>query len=550
MSNTKPVNPLTDDIKVVYPENEDPGTNLVDRFDEILTPEALEFLRQLHLRFYGRRADLLKDRHDRRQHLTGGYLPHFLTSTENIRQDDSWKVAPIGPGLEDRRVEITGPTERKMTINALNSGAKVWLADLEDANTPHFTNVIGGQVNLYDAIRRTITYDNPDNGKHYELNEGTLPTIVMRPRGWHLTEKHIRVGGRSTTGALTDFGLYFFHNAKELIKRGTGPYFYLPKLESHREARLWHDVFEFAEEYVGIPHGTIRATVLIETIMAGFEMEEILYELRDYSGGLNAGRWDYIFSAIKKFRDSGKRWVLPNRADITMTVPFMRAYTELLVKTCHKRGAHAIGGMSAFIPSKDAEANAAAEKKVREDKTREANDGFDGSWVAHPGMVGYVREVFDGVLGDKPNQIDKTRDDVNVTAEQLLDYQSTPGAITEGGLRTNISVGLRYLEAWLGGNGAVAIFGLMEDAATAEISRSQIWQWLRYEVSLDDGRKVTRALVEQIFAEEKAKLLGEAEGDAARKDRIEKAAALFQEVSLEETFPTFLTVPAYANQIA
>lgn len=544
------LNPMGDNIQVVYPTNEDPGTNPVDRFDEILTDEALEFLRQLHLRFYTRRADLLKDRHDRRQHLANGYLPHFLTSTEDIRKDDSWKVAPIGPGLEDRRVEITGPTERKMTINALNSGAKVWLADLEDANTPHFTNVIGGQVNLYDAIRETITYDNPDNGKHYELNEGDKPTIVMRPRGWHLTEKHIRIGGHATTGALTDFGLYFFHNAKELIKRGKGPYFYLPKLENHREARLWHDVFEFAEEYLGIEHGTIRATVLIETIMASFEMEEIIYELREYMGGLNAGRWDYIFSAIKKFRDSGKKWVLPNRADIGMTVPFMRAYTELLVKTCHKRGAHAIGGMSAFIPSKDPEENAASEKKVREDKTREANDGFDGSWVAHPGMVGYVREVFDGVLGDKPNQIDKLRDDVNVTEDQLLDFAGTPGSITEDGLRTNVSVGLRYLEAWLGGNGAVAIFGLMEDAATAEISRSQIWQWLRYEVTMDDGRPVTRELVDTIFAEEKEKLLGEAAGDAARQDRIERATALFEEVCLSERFPTFLTVPAYANEIA
>lgn len=541
---------ISDAIEVIYPEGEDHGTNIKERFDEILTEEALEFLRQLHLRFYTRRADLLKDRHDRRQRLAGGFLPHFLTSTENIRNDDSWKVAPIGPGLEDRRVEITGPTERKMTINALNSGAKVWLADLEDANTPHFSNVVGGQVNLYDAIRETISYDVPETGKHYELNDGERPTIIMRPRGWHLTEKHIRVGGSSTTGSLTDFGLYFFHNAKELIKRGTGPYFYLPKLENHREARLWHDVFEFAEEYVGIEHGTIRATCLIETIMSVFEMEEILYELREYSGGLNAGRWDYIFSAIKKFRDSGKKYILPDRADITMTVPFMRAYTELLVHTCHKRGAHAMGGMSAFIPAKDPEVNAQSEAKVREDKSREANDGFDGSWVAHPGMVGYVREVFDDIMGEQSNQItSKLRDDVSVTAEQLLDFASTPGAITEKGIRTNVSVGLRYLEAWLGGNGAVAIFGLMEDAATAEISRSQIWQWVRNKVKLDDGREVTAEFIDSIFEEEKATLLKEAGDDSARKERIEKATELFEQVCLSEVFPTFLTIPAYANYI-
>lgn len=534
-------------VEVRYPQHEDPGTNLTDRFDEILTDEALEFLRQLQLRFGATRAELLKARHDRRQRLTNGYLPHFLKETKNIREDKSWKVAPIAPGLEDRRVEITGPTERKMTINALNCGAKCWLADMEDANTPHFTNVIGGQVNLYDAIRRTIEYTNPTNGKHYQLNEGELPTIIVRPRGWHLTEKHIRIGGHSSSGSLTDFGLYFFHNAKELIKRGSGPYYYLPKMESHLEARLWAEVFSFSEEYLGIPHGTIRATCLIETIMGVFEMDEILYELRDYSSGLNAGRWDYIFSAIKKFRDSGPSWVLPDRSDITMQVPFMHAYTELLVKTCHQRGAHAIGGMSAFIPSKDPAVNAESERKVREDKTREVEAGFDGSWVAHPGMVGYVREVFDGYLKDRPNQVDRQRDDVNVTAKELLDFASTPGAITEDGVRTNVAVGLRYLYSWLGGNGAAAIYGLMEDAATAEISRSQIWQWLRYQCELDDGRKVTPQLVAELFADEYGKFLEEV-GEAG-KERAEQSARIFKEVCMQGEFPTFLTVPVYANEL-
>ncbi|WP_288291676.1 malate synthase A [uncultured Varibaculum sp.] len=534
-------------VEVRYPQHEDPGTNLTDRFDEILTDEALEFLRQLQLRFGATRAELLKARHDRRQRLANGYLPHFLKETKNIREDKSWKVAPIAPGLEDRRVEITGPTERKMTINALNCGAKCWLADMEDANTPHFTNVIGGQVNLYDAIRRTIEYTNPSNGKHYQLNEGELPTIIVRPRGWHLTEKHIRIGGHSSSGSLTDFGLYFFHNAKELIKRGSGPYYYLPKMESHLEARLWAEVFSFSEEYLGIPHGTIRATCLIETIMGVFEMDEILYELRDYSSGLNAGRWDYIFSAIKKFRDSGPSWVLPDRSDITMQVPFMHAYTELLVKTCHQRGAHAIGGMSAFIPSKDPAVNAESERKVREDKTREVEAGFDGSWVAHPGMVGYVREVFDGYLKDRPNQVDRQREDVNVTAKELLDFASTPGAITEAGVRTNVAVGLRYLYSWLGGNGAAAIYGLMEDAATAEISRSQIWQWLRYQCELDDGRKVTPQLVEELFADEYGKFLEEV-GEAG-KERAEQSARIFKEVCMQGEFPTFLTVPVYANEL-
>lgn len=524
----------------------------VEREDEILTPEALEFLKKLHVNFSGRRAELLRDRHDRRQRLVNGSLPKFLVETRNIREDDSWKVPPLAPGLEDRRVEITGPTERKMTINALNSGASAWMADFEDANTPHWENVIGGQVNLRDAIAGTITFDNPDGSKHYELKSKDikdLPTIMVRPRGWHLVEKHIRAGHENMVGGLVDFGLYFFHNAKTLIEKGRGPYFYLPKMESHREARLWADVFTYAEEYVGIPHGTIRATCLIETIMAAFEMEEILYELRDYSSGLNAGRWDYIFSIIKKFRDSGEKYVLPNRADVGMTVPMMRAYTELLVKTCHKRGASAIGGMSAFIPSKDAARNAEVEKIVRADKSREANDGFDGSWCAHPGMVGFIKDEFDKVLGTNPNQISRQRPDVNVTAEDLLNVQATPGEITEDGVRTNISVSLRYLEAWLGGNGAVGIFGLMEDAATAEISRGQIWQWIHNKCKMSDGRTVTAEFVKQILDVEEARLAGEVGNDPVRQANTKRAAQIFGDISLSESFPTFLTVPVYANDV-
>ncbi|MCI6585472.1 MAG: malate synthase A [Mobiluncus sp.] len=525
---------------------------IVDREDEILTPEALEFLKKLHVNFSGRRAELLRDRHDRRQQLVNGRLPQFLVETKDIREDDSWKVAPLGPGLEDRRVEMTGPTDRKMTINALNSGAAAWMADFEDANTPHWENVIGGQVNLKDAIAGTITFDSPE-GKHYELKSSDikeLPTLLVRPRGWHLVEKHIKAGNENMVGALVDFGLYFFHNAKTLIEKGRGPYFYLPKMESHREARLWADVFTYAEEYVGIPHGTIRATCLIETIMAAFEMEEFLYELRDYSAGLNAGRWDYIFSIIKKFRDSGAKYVLPDRADVGMTAPMMRAYTELLVKTCHKRGASAIGGMSAFIPSRDAAENAEIEKKVRGDKAREAGDGFDGSWCAHPGMVPYIRDEFDKVLGTNPNQISKQRPEVDVKAEDLLNVAATPGKITEGGVRTNISVSLRYLEAWLGGNGAVGIFGLMEDAATAEISRAQIWQWVHNKSKLDDGREVTREFVEALLKEESDKFAAELSGDEARLARLKRATELFGEISLSDTFPTFLTLQVYANDVA
>ena len=538
-------------VKVVHPVV-DGKEVVVEREDEILTPEALTFLKKLHVNFSGRRAELLRDRHDRRQQLVNGRLPRFLVETRDVREDDSWKVAPLGPGLEDRRVEMTGPTDRKMTINALNSGAAAWMADFEDANTPHWENVIGGQVNLRDAIAGTITFDSPQ-GKHYELKDHDitkLPTLLVRPRGWHLVEKHIMAGNEPMVGALVDFGLYFFHNAKTLIEKGRGPYFYLPKMESHREARLWADVFAYAEEYVGIPHGTIRATCLIETIMAAFEMEEILYELRDYSAGLNAGRWDYIFSIIKKFRDSGSKYILPDRALVGMTAPMMRAYTELLVKTCHKRGASAIGGMSAFIPSRDASENAEIERKVRADKSREAADGFDGSWCAHPGMVPYIRDEFDKVLGTNPNQISKQRPEVNVTAEDLLNVSATEGAVSEAGVRTNISVSLRYLESWLGGNGAVGIFGLMEDAATAEISRAQIWQWIHNRVKLDDGREVTRELCQSLMDEESAKFKAEIGDDPQRQANLTRAVQIFGDISLQDEFPTFLTVPVYANYVA
>ena len=433
-----------------------------------------------------------------------------------------------------------------MTINALNSGARVWLADLEDANTLHWSNVVGGQVNLHDAIRHRIDFV-MDDGKEYKLKtDQRLATIVMRPRGWHLDEEHLTLDGKPLVGALVDFGLYFFHNAAELIARESGPYFYLPKTENHLEARLWNDVFTFAEKEFGIEHGTVRATVLIETIPAAFEMEEILYELREHCSGLNAGRWDYLFSMIKYFRDSGSDFVLPDRNVVGMTSPFMRAYAKLLVQTCHKRGAHAIGGMSAFIPSRrDAEVNKIAFAKVREDKDREANDGFDGSWVAHPDLVPICQEVFDAVLGGKPNQIDSKRDGIQASAGALLDVKSTPGQITEGGLRGNIEVALLYIESWLRGGGAVTIHNLMEDAATAEISRSQIWQWVHNESKLDDGTTITDALVSQMVVEELQKIQDGMDEQAFAASKFREARAIFEEVALSPDFVEFLTLPAY-----
>ncbi|MBB4685336.1 malate synthase A [Amycolatopsis jiangsuensis] len=512
----------------------------VERGDEILTPEALAFVAGLHDAFAARRDELLVARGKRREEArTTGRLD-FLPETKEIRDGD-WQVAEAPGALRDRRTEITGPTDRKMTINALNSGAKVWLADFEDANTPHWANVVGGQVNLHDAVRGGITLD--QNGKHYELKDDVEhATIVVRPRGWHLDERNLSFGGRKAVGALVDFGLYFFHNVRALLAHDKGPYFYLPKMESHLEARLWNDVFTHAEKELGIEHGTVRATVLIETIPAAFEMEEILYELREHASGLNAGRWDYLFSVIKYFRDAGEKFVLPDRNSVTMTAPFMRAYTELLVRTCHKRGAFAIGGMAAFIPSKDPDTNKGAFEKVHADKAREAGDGFDGSWVAHPGMVALCKEEFDKVLGDKPNQLERTRDEVSVTADQLLDVASTPGSATAAGLRAAVDVGVRYIASWLGGNGAAAIHNLMEDAATAEISRSQVWQWVKNGTELDSGDKVTAELVRGVVADVRGELSSE-----VPEELLKPAVELFEQVALADEFPDFLTLPAYEH---
>ncbi len=517
----------------------------VPRAAEILTPAALEFVADLQRRFGSRRDELLASRTARRTEAARVGRLDFLPETAQVRDAD-WTVATAPPDLLDRRVEITGPPEPKMAINALNSGAKVWLADLEDANTPHWANVIGGQLTLFDAIRRRLEFTSPD-GREYRLrDDAPLAVIVTRPRGWHFDERHLLVDGVPAVGALVDFGLYFFHNAAELLRRGSGPYFYLPKMESHLEARLWNDIFSHAQERLGIAPGTVRATVLIETIPAAFEMDEILYELRDHASGLNAGRWDYLFSVIKTFRDAGPDFVLPDRGSVTMTAPMMRAYTELLVATCHRRGAFAMGGMAAFIPSRrDAAVNATALAKVRQDKEREAADGFDGSWVAHPDLVPVCREVFDAVLGDRPNQLDRRRDDVAVTAEQLLEVGSIPGEATEAGLRVNVDVALRYLEAWLGGNGAVGIHNLMEDAATAEISRSQVWQWVHNEVVLDTGRTATADLVREIADDELRGIEAEVGAAAYAASRYPLARQVFEEVALADDFADFLTLPAY-----
>ncbi|MBW1638566.1 malate synthase A [Microbacterium resistens] len=535
-----------------------------DRFDEILTPEALAFLTELHHRFAGRRHDRLAARMRRRFEIGNGHDPRFRDDTAHIREDADWRVAGAGPGLEDRRVEITGPTDPKMTINALNSGAKVWLADQEDATSPTWRNVIGGQLSLRDAIRGELTHTSAD-GKEYRVTAETTPTIVMRPRGWHLVEKHLEFTDRTgrtlaASGSLVDFGLYFFHNAQALIDAGRGPYFYLAKLESSEEAKLWDDVFTFSEDYLGIPHGTIRATVLIETLPAAFEMDEILFELRDHCAGLNAGRWDYIFSIIKNYRGRGARFVLPDRSEVTMTVPFMRAYTELLVQTCHRRGAYAIGGMSAFIPNRrDPEVTARALEKVAADKKREAGDGFDGTWVAHPDLIPTAQAEFDAVLGERTNQLDRRRDDVQVRAEDLLDVH-IGRPITAAGVRDNVSVAIRYLEAWLRGQGAVAIDNLMEDAATAEISRSQVWQWIHQDRETEDGTAITVEYVEKLIAEVLAEVRADSAGatgaagttgsSAARtSDRFDDAAEVFREVALREEFPAFLTLGAYSKHL-
>ncbi|MGW8062451.1 malate synthase A [Streptomyces ziwulingensis] len=517
------------------------------RQEEVLTDAALAFVAELHRRFTPRRDELLARRAERRAEIAHTSTLDFLPETAAIRADDSWKVAPAPAALQDRRVEITGPTDRKMTVNALNSGARVWLADFEDASAPTWENVVLGQLNLTAAYTRTIDFTDERTGKSYALRpDGELATVVMRPRGWHLDERHLQADGRAVPGALVDFGLYFFHNAQRLLDLGKGPYFYLPKTESHLEARLWNEVFVFAQDYLGIPQGTVRATVLIETITAAYEMEEILYELRDHAAGLNAGRWDYLFSIVKNFRDGGARFVLPDRNAVTMTAPFMRAYTELLVRTCHKRGAHAIGGMAAFIPSRrDAEVNKVAFEKVRADKDREAGDGFDGSWVAHPDLVPIAMESFDKVLGDRPHQKDRLREDVDVEAADLLAIDSLDAKPTHAGLVNAVQVGIRYIEAWLRGLGAVAIFNLMEDAATAEISRSQIWQWINAEVVLDNGEQVTAELARKVAAEELANIRAEIGDEAFAAGNWQRAHDLLLTVSLDQDYADFLTLPAY-----
>jgi malate synthase len=508
------------------------------RSDEVLTKPALEFVARLHREFNATRQSLLAARRERQARLDAGELPDFPADTRQVREGD-WRVAAVkNADLQKRWVELTGPTERKMLINALNSGADVYMADFEDANTPTWQNMVEGQVNLVDAVDRTISFDNPD-GRTYRLNDQTA-TLLVRPRGWHLPEKHVLIDGQPVAGAFFDFGLFVFHNARKLVERGSAPYFYLPKLENHREARLWNDVFQLAQDSLGLPRGTIKATVLLETILAAFEMDEILYELRDHSGGLNAGRWDYIFSIIKKF-NSRPDFLLPDRAQVTMTVPFMRAYTELLVKTCHRRGAFAMGGMAAFIPSRrDPKVNEVALPKVQEDKVRESRDGFDGTWVAHPDLVPVARDVFAEFMGNRANQLDRQRPEVEVEAHQLLDLRIPDGEISDAGLRANISVGLQYIDSWLRGTGAAAIFNLMEDAATAEISRSQVWQWVHHGATLNTSQRITRELVQNLIQEELGKIRSGSESA-----RLDEARQLFEQVALSRTFTEFLTIPAY-----
>ena len=511
--------------------------------DRVITPEALAFLKQLGRQFGSARSAMLQRRREVQRDIHDGARPDFLTETIHVRTGD-WTVAAAPPDLNDRRVEITGPVERKMMINALNSGARVFMADFEDALSPPWSNVVAGQVNCMDAVRRTLEFSSPE-GKHYQLGS-KLATLVVRPRGWHLEEKHVRVDGQPMSASLVDFGLYFFHNARELMVRGSGPYFYLPKLEHHLEARLWNDVFRYAQDELGIPRGTIRATVLIETILAAFQMDEILYELREHAAGLNAGRWDYLFSMIKNFRDDPE-FLLPDRSQLTMSVPFMRAYTELLVKTCHRRGAHAIGGMAAFIPSRrDPEVNEVALTRVRDDKAREANAGYDGAWVAHPDLVPVVEEVFGAVLGAQPHQKERQRNDVKVEAKELLNVRIAGGRVTEAGVRSNISVAVQYLAAWLGGSGAVAINNLMEDAATAEISRSQLWQWIRHGARTEEGKPITRERCHAILAEEIATLVSTGADPA----RLAAAGELLEALFSADQFPEFLTLSAYEKLVS
>ncbi len=509
---------------------------LHEGFKEILSPEALAFVADLQTRFNPTREELLAKRVERQKEINQGKYPDFLAETKSIRESD-WQVAAAPQDLLDRRVEITGPVEAKMMINALNSGAYVFMADIEDSLSPTWRNVIDGQINLKKAVRKTLTFQNPD-GKSYKLNE-KLATLLVRPRGWHLVENNILVGGVPVSASLLDFGLYFFHNAEELGKRGSGPYFYLPKMESHLEARLWNDVFNYAQDALSIPRGTIRATVLIETILASFEMEEILYELKDHMSGLNAGRWDYIFSTIKKF-SSDKDFIFPDRSQVTMRVPFMRAYCKLLVKTCHKRGAHAMGGMAAFIPSrKDPKINEVALSRVTDDKELEVETGFDGTWVAHPDLVPVAKTVFDKAFGSKPNQKDKQLDDVSVTGKELLAVAIDGGKITEAGVSNNVNVALQYIESWLRGVGAAAIHNLMEDAATAEISRAQLWQWIKTGAKLDDGRVMTKEIYQKTRDKELAELTAGGAG------RYKDAAEVLNTLVESDEFIDFLTIKAY-----
>jgi malate synthase len=516
-----------------------------DGYDRVLTAEALAFLAHLERRFGPERNRCLAARAERQTALDTGRKPDFPAETRSIREGD-WTVAPLPKDLLDRRVEITGPTDRKMVINALNCGASVYMADFEDATTPTWDNLIEGQINLMDAVRRAIAFDDPQSGRHYELAAKTA-TLLVRPRGWHLPEAHLLVDGAPMSGALFDFGLYFFHNAKELLRRGTGPYFYLPKMESRHEATLWDDVFVESQSRLGIPNGKIKATVLIETILAAFEMDEILYALKDHSSGLNCGRWDYIYSAIKKFAEDPHA-VMPDRAQVTMTAHFLRSYSQLLIKTCHRRNVHAMGGMAAQIPIRDDKAaNDAAMEKVRADKLREAGDGHDGTWVAHPGLVGLAKEIFDQAMPEA-NQIARKRQDVSVSAADLLAVPQ--GSITEAGLRQNVNVGLGYLEAWLRGTGCVPLYNLMEDAATAEISRAQVWQWIRHQAKLADGRTVDLPLFRAVLAEELEKLKTAAGDEAWRKGRFQDAAEIFRSLIEAERFPEWLTIPAYETLIA
>jgi malate synthase len=531
---------------IITPETQIEGIEIKaaihQSYKRILTPDALQFVAALHRQFNRKRAILLNQRQVRQKKLDQGELPDFLPETIAIREND-WKVGSIPECLQDRRVEITGPVDRKMIINALNSGAKVFMADFEDSTSPTWKNIIEGQLNLYDAVRRQIDFELPD-GKRYELNE-EVAVMKVRPRGWHLEEKHVRIDGEPVSASLFDFGMFMFHNGRFLASEGRGPFFYLPKLESHLEAQLWNEVFIAAQEMLLIPNGTIKATVLIETILAAFEMEEIIYALRDHLAGLNAGRWDYIFSIIKKMK-SNESFILPDRALITMTVPFMKAYAQMLVKICHKRGAHAIGGMSAFIPSKDEIVNQKAFEQVRADKEREASQGYDGTWVAHPKLVDVARKAFDQVLGEYPNQKNMPLGNIEITQQELLAVNTIPKYISEKGFRTNINVALLYIESWLRGIGAAALYNLMEDAATAEISRAQLWQWLHHKkIFLEDGRPVTTALYKELLQEEYLKIKAELKNVTRDFKRIDQAKDILNALVLNEKFEDFLTTRAY-----